>query len=314
MSFDSDIVLNITPAEESMQQEGLTRKQKKKEKWFNKKKQALNKNGFLGKHKYGHSRPDLTSHQHGAPANSSATPDTHFPHRVSVSHCSSTPSASLHQTPSAADTVKEKTNVSTDTKPPPPGPSVGPTSCPPAASRPALPSKCVALDCEMVGAGPKGSINQLARCSIVSYEGDVVYDKYIIPALPVTDYRTRWSGIRRRDLVKATPYDEARKEILKLLMGKVVIGHAIQNDLKILGYTHPAALTRDTSTMMILNKKAGFTERCVSLKRLTKAIFNRNIQTGRKGHCSVEDAKASMELYKVVEEELERSLESKFKV
>lgn len=34
-------------------------------------------------------------------------------------------------------------------------------------------------------------------------------------------------------------------------------------------------------------------------------------QTGKKGHSSVEDARATMELYKVVEEEWERSLASK---
>ncbi|XP_054903359.1 interferon-stimulated 20 kDa exonuclease-like 2 isoform X2 [Poeciliopsis prolifica] len=173
------------------------------------------------------------------------------------------------------------------------------------------PTKYLAIDCEMVGAGPKGSISQLARCSIVSYDGDVIYDSFIKPSMYITDFRTRWSGIRPRDLFKATPFAQARKEILRLLMGKIVIGHAIHNDFKALGYTHPAALTRDTSKIPLLNMKAGFGEKeCASLKRLTKAIFNRDIQTGRKGHSSVEDAKATMELYKVVEEEWERTLAS----
>ncbi|XP_043971962.1 interferon-stimulated 20 kDa exonuclease-like 2 isoform X2 [Gambusia affinis] len=173
------------------------------------------------------------------------------------------------------------------------------------------PIKYLAIDCEMVGAGPKGSISQLARCSIVSYDGDVIYDKFIKPSMYVTDFRTRWSGIRPRDLSKATPFAQARQEILRLLMGKIVIGHAIHNDFKALSYTHPAALTRDTSKIPLLNLKAGFGEKeCASLKRLTKAIFNRDIQTGRKGHSSVEDAKATMELYKVVEEEWESTLAS----
>ncbi|KAM6994417.1 interferon-stimulated 20 kDa exonuclease-like 2 [Tautogolabrus adspersus] len=172
-----------------------------------------------------------------------------------------------------------------------------------------FPLKYVALDCEMVGTGPKGRISQLARCSMVNYDGDVIYDKFIIPSMPVTDYRTRWSGIRRCDLVNATPYSNARKEILRLLMGKVVIGHAIHNDFKVLGYAHPTAMTRDTSRIPLLNQKAGFSVgECASLKRLTKAIFNRDIQAGRMGHSSVEDAKATMELYKVVEAEWEREL------
>ncbi|KAJ0066488.1 hypothetical protein NL108_013655 [Boleophthalmus pectinirostris] len=173
----------------------------------------------------------------------------------------------------------------------------------------AAPSKCLAIDCEMVGAGPKGQISQLARCSIVSYDGDVVYDKFIRPPLPITDYRTRWSGIRRSDLYEAMPYDQARKEILKLITGKVLIGHAIHNDLKVLNYVHPKAQIRDTSRIPLLNAKAGFpVQQPASLKRLTKAIFNRDIQTGKKGHSSVEDAKATMDLYKVVEVEWEHKL------
>lgn len=64
-------------------------------------------------------------------------------------------------------------------------------------------------------------------------------------------------------------------------MGKVVIGHAIHNDFKVLSYSHPAAMTRDTSRIPLLNLKAGFSvNECASLKRLTKAIFNRDIQVG----------------------------------
>lgn len=36
-----------------------------------------------------------------------------------------------------------------------------------------LPRKMVAIDCEMVGTGPKGHVSSLARCSIVNYNGDV---------------------------------------------------------------------------------------------------------------------------------------------
>ncbi|KAK7886950.1 hypothetical protein WMY93_026571 [Mugilogobius chulae] len=180
------------------------------------------------------------------------------------------------------------------------------------SSTAAAPTKFLAIDCEMVGAGPKGHISQLARCSIVSYNGDVIYDKFIRPPVPVTDYRTRWSGIRRSDLKWAMPYDSARKEILKLLMGKVLVGHAIHNDLKVLNYNPPKAQIRDTSRIPLLNAKAGFPEKQpASLKRLTKAIFNRDIQTGSKGHSSVEDAKATMELYKLVEVEWERKLAAK---
>ncbi|XP_041098946.1 interferon-stimulated 20 kDa exonuclease-like 2 [Polyodon spathula] len=171
--------------------------------------------------------------------------------------------------------------------------------------------KYLAMDCEMVGTGPRGTRSELARCSIVGYHGDVVYDKYILPTNPVTDYRTCWSGIRKQDLANATGFKEAQKEILKILSGKVVIGHAIHNDFKALGYFHPPALTRDTSRIPLLNKKAGIpAKEAVSLKRLTKMLFRKDIQVGKNGHSSVEDARATMELYKIVEPQWERTLAS----
>nr|AAI22471.1 Unknown (protein for MGC:154192) [Xenopus laevis] len=180
---------------------------------------------------------------------------------------------------------------------------------------PSLPSttgpshKAVAIDCEMVGTGPNGRNSDLARCSIVNWFGDVMYDKYIKPKSPVTDYRTRWSGIRREHLVNATPFDVAQKEILKILSGKVVIGHAIHNDYKALNYFHPKEMTRDTSKIPLLNRRAGFPEKEVaSLKRLAKQLLHKDIQTGRQGHSSVEDAKTTMELYRVIEVEWEREL------
>ncbi|KAG9460588.1 hypothetical protein GDO78_020823, partial [Eleutherodactylus coqui] len=72
--------------------------------------------------------------------------------------------------------------------------------------------KMVAIDCEMVGTGLKGRDSALARCSIVNYQGDVMYDNYIKPTRPVTDYRTRWSGIQRKHLVNAVPFSMAQKE------------------------------------------------------------------------------------------------------
>ncbi|XP_073423264.1 interferon-stimulated 20 kDa exonuclease-like 2 [Dendrobates tinctorius] len=177
----------------------------------------------------------------------------------------------------------------------------------PAASAPS--HKLLAIDCEMVGTGFKGRNSALARCSIVNYYGDVVYDKYIRPVCPVTDFRTKWSGIRREHLSNAIPFSVAQKEVLKLLHGKIVIGHAIQNDYKALSYFHPKEMTRDTSKMPLLNRKAGFPEKeTASLKRLAKQILHKDIQMGKGGHSSVEDAKTTMELYRAVEAEYEREL------
>lgn len=68
----------------------------------------------------------------------------------------------------------------------------------------------------MVGTGPQGRVSELARCSVVSYSGDVLYDKYIRPEMPIVDYRTRWSGITRQHMHKAIPFQVAQKEVRTL--------------------------------------------------------------------------------------------------
>ncbi|XP_068996921.1 interferon-stimulated 20 kDa exonuclease-like 2 [Embiotoca jacksoni] len=312
----SDIVIGVCPTDETAQTTGPEEKQKSKNR-FRKKFKYRERKGYLGgKPRNRHFGEESGQHQNGAatqysppPASTRNKSSARPAGAAAASQCSSSPSASTFTVNTeGSDGARQKPvnakSAATDC-----GPSVSSGHKPTSAG---IPTKYLAIDCEMVGAGPKGHISQLARCSVVSYDGDVVYDKFINPPMPITDYRTRWSGIRRSDLVQAMPYAEARKEILKLLQGKVVIGHAVHNDFKVLSYSHPIALTRDTSRIPLLNLKAGFAEtECASLKRLTKAIFNVDIQTGKKGHSSVEDARASMELYKVVEEEWEKKLASK---
>eukprot|EP00063_Salmo_salar_P050787 XP_014025622.1 PREDICTED: apoptosis-enhancing nuclease-like [Salmo salar] len=176
------------------------------------------------------------------------------------------------------------------------------------------PTNVVAIDCEMVGTGLGGRTSELARCSLVDYHGNVLYDKYICPCQPVTDYRTRWSGIQRHHFQNALPFPEARTEILRILEGKVVIGHALYNDFQVLDLTHPGHMIRDTSGTRLLRQLAGFpTKRCVSLKILTNGLLNRKIQVGRKGHSSVEDALASLDLYKLVEREWEQDMRERMR-
>ncbi|XP_042352287.1 apoptosis-enhancing nuclease [Plectropomus leopardus] len=190
---------------------------------------------------------------------------------------------------------------------------------PPASGRssPCLsscPTTVVALDCEMVGTGPGGCRSELARCSILDYHGNVLYDKYVQPCQPVTDYRTRWSGIRRHHLDNAVPFAQAREEILSILEGKVVVGHSVYNDFEVLDMLHPGHMVRDTCTTRHLSRLAGFPrERCLSLKILASKLLNRRIQVGRRGHCSVEDALAALDLYKLVEGEWEQELQNKLR-
>ncbi|NXC42999.1 AEN nuclease, partial [Penelope pileata] len=164
------------------------------------------------------------------------------------------------------------------------------------------PSKYVAIDCEMVGTGPRGRQSELARCSVVSYDGDVIYDKYVLPLLPVVDFRTRWSGITKRHMESAIPFQVAQAEILKILKDKIVVGHAVHNDFLALKYFHPRDRTRDTSRIPLLNQHAGLPAGAsTSLKSLARLLLQKKIQVGCRGHSSVEDARTAMELYRLVE-------------
>lgn len=81
---------------------------------------------------------------------------------------------------------------------------MGLQSCPQAVPLPSRLTRAVAMDCEMVGVGPKGEDSIVARVSIVNQFGKCVYDKYVKPTEKVTDYRTAVSGIRPQNINTGT--------------------------------------------------------------------------------------------------------------
>uniref|UniRef100_A0A7N5JJB4 RNA exonuclease 4 n=1 Tax=Ailuropoda melanoleuca TaxID=9646 RepID=A0A7N5JJB4_AILME len=107
-------------------------------------------------------------------------------------------------------------------------------------------TRALAMDCEMVGVGPKGEESVVARVSIVNQYGKCVYDKYVKPTQPVTDYRTAVSGIRPENLKQGEKLEVVQKEVADMLKGRVLVGHAVHNDLKVLFLDHPKKKIRDT--------------------------------------------------------------------
>ncbi|KAK0555642.1 3'-5' exonuclease [Tilletia horrida] len=158
------------------------------------------------------------------------------------------------------------------------------------------PGHYIAIDCEMVGVGPNGSESVLARVSLVNWHGYTLYDTFVRPAEKVTDYRTWVSGVRPRDVANAPEFSVVQKRVAEIIAGKVLVGHAIHNDLRALLLSHPHVNIRDTATYV------GFRElartKHPSLRVLAKLVLGIDIQRQGQEHSSVEDARATMAIFR----------------
>lgn len=175
------------------------------------------------------------------------------------------------------------------------------------------PGKFLAMDCEMVGTGPPPADDSvLARVSIVNFHGEQVYDSFVQPVsgVEVTDYRTFVSGIRPHHLRPdvARTFSQVQKEVSALLEGKILIGHALKNDLDVLLLSHPKRDIRDTARHPAFRKMS--MGRAPALRKLAKEYLGMEIQSGE--HSSVEDARATMMLFKLEKEAFEKDNKQKF--
>mmetsp|Transcript_48856 Transcript_48856/g.110878 ORF Transcript_48856/g.110878 Transcript_48856/m.110878 type:complete len:282 (-) Transcript_48856:19-864(-) len=166
----------------------------------------------------------------------------------------------------------------------------------------------IGLDCEMVGTGEDGQQSVLARACLVDFDGNIVYDAFVKVDQRVTDFRTQYSGVRPSDLKsgKATTFKECVSKVAALVKGKVLVGHALQNDLKVLMLTHPRHAIRDTARYrpMMRYQRGKFRPR--KLKELAKENLGLEIQGGE--HTPDEDANAAMLLYRLKRNEWESNL------
>lgn len=161
------------------------------------------------------------------------------------------------------------------------------------------PGKFIALDCEFVGVGPNGARSILARVSIVNYYGHVLMDEYVKPLERVTDWRTWVSGVTPAKVSNGLSFAEAQAQVDSLLRGRVLVGHALANDLSVLSLDHPRADLRDTQRPAYFKTVCGC--KTPSLKHVVKECLDLDIQQGE--HSSVIDAQAAMLLFRVHKKE-----------
>lgn len=168
--------------------------------------------------------------------------------------------------------------------------------------------KFVAIDCEFVGVGDNDQ-SALARVSLVNFYGVLLLDTFVKPEAKVTNWRTWVSGVAPHHMKEAITFVEAQEKVTSIIQGKTLVGHALGGDLKCLKLKHPRKKVRDTS------KYSGFRietkGHSPSLKKLILQHFKLEIQRGL--HSSVEDARATMALFRKFKSEIDMESIAKHK-
>ncbi|KAA0169517.1 hypothetical protein FNF27_06942 [Cafeteria roenbergensis] len=194
---------------------------------------------------------------------------------------------------------------------------------PPLADQPAvgpLPSEgeVVSLDAEFVAVATEQRVTDAegnvvvterarlapARVSVLRADGSILMDDWILPAEPVVDHLTRFSGVRAADLRPASsPHRLVSERSVALRLraladaGVVWVGHGLRSDFAVLGLCPPAARVRDTASLF-----RGMDGRMPRLRALALIALGKDIQGDSAGHSSVEDAEAALQLYRLHEE------------
>jgi len=184
-------------------------------------------------------------------------------------------------------------------------------------------NKVVAIDCEMVGVGP-GNINTLAHVAIIDFYGNQLYNKYVIPRggiNSITQERTEYSGITKNLLRQkeregeALPFDTVKANVHAILNNKTIVGHGLISDFKVLDYAPDDSDVWDTAIISryMKNHPENFNlpesqrrKQAKKLKLLAMELAGNNIQKNernargnKKGHSPLEDARASMNLFRI---------------
>lgn len=157
------------------------------------------------------------------------------------------------------------------------------------------------LDCEMCQTEDG---LELTRISVLDWDGSLVYDTFVKPTKPITDYLTTYSGITKEKLQDVTTtLADVQTYLLDLFNNDtILVGQSLNSDLLAMKLSHPHII--DTS---VIYHHARGPPYKASLKWLTQRFLKREIQNaGASGHDSAEDARACLDLLKLKMEKGEK--------
>ena len=60
-------------------------------------------------------------------------------------------------------------------------------------------------------------------------------DKFVRQKEKITDYRTKFSGIRPKDVSdeSAEPFEDIQRQAAAIMKDRIVVGHAVHNDFRV---------------------------------------------------------------------------------
>eukprot|EP00961_Rhodomonas_salina_P030011 404305-Rhodomonas_salina.2 len=150
------------------------------------------------------------------------------------------------------------------------------------------------MDTEMVSCRRGGVVRPVAaQISIVDSDGHVVLHTHARPRWPIVSYNTKYSGITEEHLRDAPPLEKVRANVISLIKGCLLVGHAIDNDLRALDLLHP--VDRIVDTQRIPQIQSMLSQSTPSLKNVCLALLDTRIQDG--AHCALQDAKATAKVF-----------------
>jgi RNA exonuclease 4 len=84
--------------------------------------------------------------------------------------------------------------------------------------------------------------------------------------------------LKLNNAFSAEDFKVVQKEVSDLLQNRILVGHSLKHDLKVLFLDHPRKLIRDTSTYKYFRNAFG--GKTPSLKRLSERMLGVKVQVG----------------------------------
>jgi len=105
-------------------------------------------------------------------------------------------------------------------------------------------TKYLSIDCKVLEV--EGNKSSIGKICIANQFGNIIYEKVVIPMETIVDYRTKFTGLTKDIINKqGVKFLEVQKEVEKILRDKIIIGHDLNEDLRVLKLSFKRKQLRD---------------------------------------------------------------------